>query len=103
MSISAIRLRRRQGGWRDLLRAYQVLIDDQNVGLIRRGEVREIGVTPGVHTIRLKIDWCSSRELPIEIKAGEAIGFTCAAGSALRFWDPFVNTGNYIHLTRNAD
>lgn len=103
MSMSVIRLRRQQSGWRDLLRAYRILIDGQSVGLIRRGQVREITVAPGLHTIQLKIDWCNSQELPMDIKAGEAIGFTCAAGSALRFWDPFVNTGNYIHLARNAE
>jgi hypothetical protein len=103
MSTSAIRLRRRPGAWRDVLRGYRVLIDGENVGLIRLGQVREFSVTPGMHSIRLKIDWCSSPELSVNIRAGDTIGFVCApGGSPLRLWDLVVNTGKYIHLAQDA-
>jgi hypothetical protein len=51
-----IRVRRRQGFYRDRLRRYRVRIDGSPVGKIAEGETRDFFVPPGEHRVRLTID-----------------------------------------------
>ncbi len=46
--------------WRDRFRPYDVLIDDVTLGSVRNGDTSEFVVSPGEHSIRLKVDWCGS-------------------------------------------
>lgn len=41
------------------------------------GAEANIAVSPGKYTIRLKIDWCYSPELEIEITEGETVALEC--------------------------
>src|SRR5438105_10701211 len=78
-----IRVRRSGGGGRDRFRSYTVLVDDQKVGKLRRGEEGEFSVAPGKHRLRLKIDWKDSAEWGVTLAAGEVGDFVCGpAGGA---------------------
>ena len=50
----------RDSGYADSLRAYKVILDGNEIGLIRGGESKSFPVSTGQHTIQAKIDWCSS-------------------------------------------
>ncbi|MEV0906723.1 hypothetical protein [Streptomyces hokutonensis] len=73
-------LSRVRGGYRDMLRGYDILIDDTRVGSIRRGRTVRFQVPPGEHRLQLKIAWCSSRPLTVLVEEGGTVGFMCAPG-----------------------
>lgn len=50
----------RENGNVDLFRLYQVVLDGEKVGTLRRGETKDFEFAPGPHEVRLTIDWCSS-------------------------------------------
>ncbi len=75
---SVITLSRMPGGWRDRLRRYQVIIDGEQVAMIRRGERLDLPVTPGRHTVYLQISWARSPRLEVDVAPGEVIALECA-------------------------
>lgn len=58
-------------GLRDRARAYKVMIDGQEAGTVRHGQQESFQVTPGTHEVFLKIDWCRSPKLSVEVAGGQ--------------------------------
>jgi len=81
---AVIALTRDRGGWRDMARSYQVLIDRDKVGQVQRGQRLEFPVAPGRHEIFLKIDWCTSPVVEVDAQPGEVIELSCRAGGPAR-------------------
>ena len=46
------------------LRRYEVYVDGKRVGRLRRGELVNIPVAVGSHSVQVRISWCSSGEVP---------------------------------------
>lgn len=67
----------RESGWADAVRAYQIYVDDERKGEIRRGAAEDIFVPEGPHRLRLKIDWCGSNEIEFNLQTEETIEFEC--------------------------
>lgn len=61
----------------DAVRAYQIYVDGEQKGEIRRNSTEDFFVPEGTHRILLKIDWCGSREIEFSLKAEETIEFDC--------------------------
>ena len=68
---------RRATGWQDKLRAYKVLLDGVVVAEITQGCHADIPATAGAHTVQLKIDWCSSPLLHVEVGSEEDLTLEC--------------------------
>lgn len=68
----------------DRWRRYEVRVDGASVGALRAGGTLTAHVTPGVHELRVHIDWCASPPLRFRAVAGECHVFRC--GNALRGW-----------------
>jgi hypothetical protein len=102
-NAARIVLTRAPGGWRDRFRSYLVVIDDKEVGQVRRGQRLEIPITPGHHEIFLKIDWCTSPTVEVDAGPHDAIEMSCApAGPATAGLSAVAgNTDAYITLTRS--
>lgn len=66
--------------WRDERRAYKVRIDGQVVGKIRSGEEHRYEVSPGEHTLDLRIDWKGSTALSVALQSGDSATFACEPG-----------------------
>jgi hypothetical protein len=80
--LNVIRLRRRQGAYRDRRRAYQVRIDGNLVGEIAEGETKNLFVPPGEHRLRLVDAWFyTSREVILQVREGELTDLICRPGS----------------------
>jgi hypothetical protein len=92
--ITLKRLRRPVG---DVLRTYKVVIDGDTVGGIRRGETKTFDVPPGQHEIHLEIDWAQSRNLELNLSAGDVASLTCCARPPNSGWTALA-TKNYIKL-----
>ena len=73
---------RRDSGYADRFRAYEVWIDDGVVGEIRDGEVKQFPIASGDHELRIKIDWCGSE--PVKFNVGEEGLATFQVKSGLR-------------------
>ncbi len=60
-------------------RTIAIYLDEELVGTIANGRSEEMSITPGKHTLRARIDWCGSVNLPFELLEGERKEFTLSA------------------------
>ena len=97
---SVIALSRVQGGWRDRLRRYQVIVDGEQVASIKHGERLDLPVAPGRHTVSLKISWAGSPPLEVDVAPGEVVTLECAPGNVPPF-GPGADA--YIELRRTGE
>ena len=67
----------RESQFADALRAYQIYVDGEQKGDIRRGASVDFFVSAGVHRIQLKIDWCGSPEIEFSAGAEENVELDC--------------------------
>ncbi len=74
---------RQDVGMRDSSRAYTVIVDEIKVGQLWNSDSFGLDLTPGQHTLRLKLDWTGSPTLEFRVTAGQRVAFACAAGSAV--------------------
>jgi hypothetical protein len=75
---------RRTTSYADRLRAYKVKLDGVVVGSVRARESVTVPVSPGRHSLVVRIDWCGSEQIDFEIQPGEHVCFDC--GSSLVGW-----------------
>jgi adenine-specific DNA methylase len=83
MSTSAWIDVERKEGLRDRARAYKVVIDGQEAGTVRHGNQESIQVTPGPHEVFLKIDWCRSPKLTVDVAGGQRAKVTCVPSGTI--------------------
>jgi len=96
---AVIRVTRAPGVWRDRLRAYQVLIDGVQAGVVRPGQTQDFAVIPGEHGVQLTVDWCSSPLRVVRLSAGQWAEFRCQPnGSTFAMWRMFITPGEYIRF-----
>ena len=77
MPEATLRLTRQLSKWRDRFRDYTVVLDGSVIGKIANGATRDFFVSPGDHTLRMKIDWTGSQEQHFHADSGETLEFTC--------------------------
>ncbi len=76
-------------GWGSALRAFQIILDDKEIGAIRWGESLAFEVQAGHHVLFLRIDWVSSQRLTFDIAPGEKVTFLCQGtmdSSKVKLW-----------------
>jgi hypothetical protein len=79
--MTAIVIRRPAALWQDRARNYRIIIDGNDAGTIaNKGETR-IALPPGRHTVRLKIDWCGSPEIVVDVGPGTEHVLECGPNS----------------------
>jgi hypothetical protein len=101
----AIVLSRAHGGHRDALRGYAVLVDDAQVGSIRRGQTLHFQLPPGPHRLQLKIARWTSRPLTALVEEGRTVCFVCSPGGDASEALAAVSTGrsDYITLRQTSE
>lgn len=82
----------------DSLRSYKVILDECYIGDISTDEIKTFEVTPGNHTIYLKIDWCRSNKLDFYASENEVIEFDCDC--SIKGWRILINI-IYITFLKN--
>ena len=80
----------------DLLRAYKIMVDDQQIGTIRTGREVAFEVAPGPHRIWLRIDWCDSNTLEF-VSDGTPLELEC--GSNYAGWRTFLGIKHVVSTT----
>ncbi len=73
---------KRDSGWVDRFRAYQVVLNEEVIGKINNGEEKSFNIPKGNHKLKLVIDWCNSNSLDFTNSNNSPIKFDC--GSNLR-------------------
>ncbi len=73
---------RRVSFFADRRRRYRVFVDGQKVGLLGDGDGPLIvQVSPGPHNLCVKIDWCSSNTLRVDVKPGQRLVAECGSNA----------------------
>ena len=89
----------RQSRYSDSLRSYKIYIDDIYCSDIKNGEVKELDIENGEHSIYLKIDWCRSKKLNFIVNSNELLEFYCGISmNGLKWLLVFV----YITFLKNC-
>ena len=72
---------------------------------VKRGRAHEIDVAPGSHTVRLTIDWCSSPEARVELRAGDRVALVCEPGGGTKPHDaiPSITVGRDFYIALELD
>lgn len=78
----------RLSGYGDLARKYKVMLDDKQIGEIKDGESKYFQVEEGEHTLYLKIDWCKSNKVNLNVSKDEEVELEC--GGSMRGWKLFL-------------
>jgi hypothetical protein len=68
---------KRRSRYADSLRSYEVVYDGKNIGLINNGERKTFNVSPGKHSLYLKIELWRSKEIVFEVDEYANTKFEC--------------------------
>jgi hypothetical protein len=52
-----------------------VYVDGSERGKLKHGESIDVQVEPGSHTVKMKVDWCRSREIAFNAAEGQTYTF----------------------------
>jgi hypothetical protein len=95
---STIQIYRAQGIWQDRNRLYKVLIDRQHVGSVAVDETAQFSVTPGTHTVQVKIEFGGSKEVPVVLKPGQFAALACRGGKGFPPFNAFFRRHSYLDV-----
>ena len=85
--------------YRDTIRSYQVLIENQRVGQIRDDQTEHFVLRPGSYTLRLQLLWIFSPRVVVELPAGTETRLICGPnGGILQAWRLFFAPTTAIFL-----
>lgn len=79
MEKSTIRIKRAEDYF-GMARKLKILIDDEHVTDLKYGQGIDIHVSPGFHTVRVKMDWCTCKPAGVKLDAGERAEFKVETG-----------------------
>jgi hypothetical protein len=60
-----------------MFREYQIFIDDQKVGSVRNNQDVAFDVTPGRHSVQVRLDWVKSKPQQITLAADQTVVLHC--------------------------
>jgi len=98
---STIRIARHHA-WADSIRWYKVIVDGDHVGDVGDDSAVEVLASPGRHELYLKIAWCRSPVVQLELRPGETTRVECASavGPLNGLWLITFGRHRYIDLHR---
>jgi hypothetical protein len=102
--LATIVVNRTSAPWRDRKRAYKLLVDGHVAGEVRDSQEVRHTVTPGTHTVAMKIDWSGSDTLSVTLGSGETAWFVCepASSSAMALRD-LLSRRAWVSLREDPD
>jgi hypothetical protein len=97
---AVLEVKRATGPWTDRARKYELRVDGEAVARLRPGDVARIQISPGVHRVRVHIDWATSREVIVTVGQNETARFVCRPRATVfshLFWTT-VGRSRYVRL-----
>jgi hypothetical protein len=100
--VPQIEVTRSTKKWPDGLRAYNVVIDGEVAEAVRQGQTIKTPVQPGRHEVWIRIDWCRSPAVVLDLGPGETARLECAPNAQPLLWFLYVTIwrGRYVSLRR---
>jgi hypothetical protein len=97
-------VRRRAAWWQDRLRDYIVLVDGSECGRVGNDGVVRLHVEPGRHRVQLKIDWCGSPAVDVDVPEGAAQVLDCGPNATplTGIFYIIFRAGHYLTLRPGA-
>jgi hypothetical protein len=68
---------RRASAWGDKLRAYRIIVNGEDRGSVSENGETRIAVAPGRNVVRMKIDWCWSAAVDLDVDEGTVRALEC--------------------------
>ena len=96
--IATLTVERPSGAWFDRARAYQIVVDGAVKGAVRCGRELKLALPPGTHTVRAKLDWTRSDDLPVHLGPGAEVRIRVEPRGPLH-----AVGRRYLRLTRLPD
>ena len=87
-------------GRRDTLRDYKIWIDGTARGRVAEGAASSFSLEPGVHEIRLTLDWCKSKTVDVPIGEGGSVSLYCRPSGG-RVLAPILRRNDYVEVRIN--
>lgn len=86
--------------WQDRARSYRVFVDGKERGRVANGSTVGIAVAPGSHVVTMKISWCRSKELRVDVGPDSTCRLKCGPNSTplLAVLYPIFFYSDYIWL-----
>lgn len=104
--MSEIVVRRKAALWRDRSRNYRIFVDGTEAAKVANGKEVGIPVLPGEHVVVLKIDWCKSNPIQVEVQPGKVNTLECGPNGtpllALLFITLLRNRYLWLRLSDNS-
>ena len=102
--MARVSVRRVDSAYRDAARRYRIVIDDKEVGRLKRGDVIELRLSPGRHVLRAAIDWKRSASFDVSGDSEETFRFRCGPRRSF-LWAPidFFKRGENTWLFLEPD
>jgi hypothetical protein len=98
--MALLEVERVSGGYTEHLHPFEVVIDNEVVGLLGAGEVWTVELAAGCHEIFVRIYWCRSEKVDVEVDDQEELAFRCETRANL-FTDGYWATlgrARYLRL-----
>jgi hypothetical protein len=84
-------------GRRDQLRDYKIWIDGTAHGGVAEGNTRSFSLTPGLHEVRLTLDWAKSKTVEVRIGEGSPASLYCRPTGG-RVLAPILRRSDYVEI-----
>ncbi|PQO94040.1 hypothetical protein C5614_22205 [Massilia phosphatilytica] len=97
-------VRRRAAWWQDRMRDYIVLVDGSECGRVGNDAEVRVHVAPGRHRVQLKIDWCGSPAVDVDVPEGATQVLDCGPNAMplTAIFYVIFRTGHYLTLQPGA-
>lgn len=80
-------------------RKFSVFIDGRKVGSVKNGSVSRFEVSPGRHTLQVKVDFYRSKPCSVDLEPGQSLSLICGTQEGLSgFLSAFTSLEEYITL-----
>lgn len=99
--MALVEVRRVSGGYTEHLHPFEVVIDDEVVGQLASGDSLVHEVTAGPHELYVKIYWCSSEKVDVDLEEEQQVVFSCDTRANLLtdgYWATFGRR-RYLRLS----
>lgn len=104
--MAEIVVRRMEASWQDRKRSYGIFIDGTQAAKVANGKEVRIPLLPGKHVVVLKIDWCKSNTVDVELRPDEVKTLECGPNAkpllALLYITMFRHRYLWLCLANNS-
>ena len=93
--IATLTVERPSGAWIDRARAFHIIVDGEEKGVLRCGRELSLALPHGTHTVRARLDWTGSDDLPVHLGPGATVRLRVEPRGTR-----FAASRRYLRLTR---